>query len=488
MGRDSNSGGGGNGKDKDDGVGVYPATPDDLRSYRDANALLGQMRVPQMIDSGNPHQRMFVAVMDGTGNDMFKDAAANQTGVARIYQDIRDRHAAGELPNVAAAYVTGPGTQEGWWAKTKDGAQGHTVDERAETMYKLFIERSADWLRRDPQAQISATSMGFSRGAEEVALFARLVHERGIQDPTGAKYTYDDNGLVKGVTYSKPPLVEPGQVAQAVMLHDPVGTGKALDMDRRLPPSVMSGLQVFSEDERRNLFKASNVLPRENGGNTLSEEGRFLNVTVGGAHSDIGGAYTRKGLGTLSENLARDYLNGLSDKPFLSRQVEPADPSQYVVHRSEQHQWFYRTSEFDKAGERQINANLAPNLPNIDRTIKQPIDETMSAGFTYRQIATFPIQGPAAAPEQQQGAQIVPLRPDFKGLSDAMQNGDRGAETRIVRDFQQSPAFEEMRQTGRQLNAPDAPGQTQTAPQPSAPPAQDTPQDVPGRSSGMGGR
>jgi hypothetical protein len=469
---------GGGGPGKDDGVDVYPADAHDLQSYRDANAQLGQMRVPQLIDSNNPNQKLYVAAFDGTGNDMFVADTAHQTGVARIYQDIRNQHNAGELPNVAAGYVTGPGTQSGFKG-TWDGAKGHTFEERAETMYKMFIEQSADWLRRNPDADIRVAAMGFSRGAEQAAFFTRLVEERGIQDPTGAKYTYDNNGLVSGVQYSKPPLVEPGKVAQAVMLHDPVGTGNPLDYDRRLPPSVVSGLQVFSEDERRNLFKASEHLPRTNGANTLSEDGRFLNVTVGGAHSDIGGAYPLKGLGTLSENLARDYLNGLSDKPILARQQEPADPNQYMVHRSEQHQWFYRTSEFDRAGERQINPNLAPDaVANVDRTHKEAINETLSAQFQYRQIPTFPITGPAAqAPDQRQGA-VAPTtspatNPLFERLAAGAQNNDPNVLREVSKEY--LPTQGAWLQQGREANLQ----------QPSQPVPAREPQIVEPQSAGM---
>ena len=42
-----------------------------------------------------------------------------------------------------------------------------------------------------------------------------------IQDPTGAKYTYDSHGQIKHVEYARPALVSPHQVAQAVVMFDP---------------------------------------------------------------------------------------------------------------------------------------------------------------------------------------------------------------------------------------------------------------------------
>src|SRR3546814_16282654 len=78
-------------------------------------------------------------------------------------------------------------------------ARGYTVDERAEQMYRLFIEQAKRWQHEDPGVQIRVAGIGFSRGAEESALFARLVDERGIKDPSGAKYTYDSHHQITHV-------------------------------------------------------------------------------------------------------------------------------------------------------------------------------------------------------------------------------------------------------------------------------------------------
>jgi hypothetical protein len=51
----------------------------------------------------------------------------------------------------------------------------------------------------------------------------------------------------------------------------------------------------------------------------FSEDGRFLNVAVGGAHSDSGGGYLRNGLSLRCCNLMVDYLNSGRDTPFLEK-------------------------------------------------------------------------------------------------------------------------------------------------------------------------
>ena len=192
----------------DDQVPVAQATAADLQRYDEANRQLGQMQVPVLVSRHRPDERLFVAVLDGTGNDMRDPSKGPTTGVAQIHQEI-DRQRAAGLTNVFSGYVNGPGTgaYSNW---STDGARGHTFEERAETMYRQFIEKSAEWLKQDPKADIRVAALGFSRGAEEAAYFTRLVDQRGIQDPTGAVYTTGHDGLVESVRYTKPPLVASG--------------------------------------------------------------------------------------------------------------------------------------------------------------------------------------------------------------------------------------------------------------------------------------
>src|SRR3546814_7636437 len=89
-----------------------------------------------------------------------------------------------------------------------------------------------------------------------------MIEERGIQDPESAKYTYHKDGLIKSVEYIRPPLIPPGQTIQAALLFDPVATG-VKEHDRRLPPTVMSALQITAEDERRDQFESTNLLRSE---------------------------------------------------------------------------------------------------------------------------------------------------------------------------------------------------------------------------------
>lgn len=371
-----------------DGTSFYPADSTRLEMYDAAHEQLARFDAPVMVRAGAPHQYLFVAGMDGTGNDAVADPE-HKTNVAKIVQQISqgaDQH----FSHIAAGYVAGTGTQQGWLGRALDGADGYTAEQRAETMYKKFVDYAWRTKQRDPEAQISIAEIGFSRGADEVAIFSRLVHERGIQDPAGAKYTYTSDGLVKHIEYTQPPLVPPGQVAQAVALMDPVGTGSEVrNDDRRLPPSVISGIQLISTDEHRWLFKSDHIIDPG-----ISPDGRFAGIYVPGAHSDVGGGYHRNGLSNRAGNLVVDYLNGLSDQPFLSKQPEPDDPRLNVVHRSEEGMFIYRiTPKVDRLKPEGYRELLVPrrDIGKVaDAFDNEPRDETINARYPRQTMPNGP--------------------------------------------------------------------------------------------------
>ena len=338
---------------RNDGVGTYPADQARLRSYDTARDQLAQFQAPVLLHANNPHERVFVAAFDGTGNDKVGDPN-HATNVAKIHEQIQGLNREGDR-RIVAGYVAGPGTQDNSGTKLLDGMRGYTYERRTEEMYKQFIEQSKQWRREDPQADIRVVSIGFSRGAEQAAGFTRLVDQRGIEDPSGAKYTYERDGMIKHADYNKPRLQAAGTVAQVEGLFDPVGTGVPLKHDRRPPPAVISGFQIIAADERRGLFKADHIIAPG-----TTPDGRFLGVTVAGAHSDIGGSYHRDGLAIRSNNLMVDYLNSVSDRPFLQKAQEPTNPALNVVHRSEEGLALYRFNKVDRNTPAGTNTVLVP--------------------------------------------------------------------------------------------------------------------------------
>lgn len=355
---------------------AYPADAQDLESYRQAEVLLDQLRTPVLLHANNPHERLYIAALDGTGNSLYDDRPENWSAVAKIFQQIETT----QPPRVAAGYVEGTFTQNGILRTPErlwDGRFAHTFDDRVETAYYQLCVQAKAWLQEDPNAVIRVAGVGFSRGAEEVAALLRLIEERGIRDPDGAHYTMDGEGIIVHIEYAdRPPLVPPGRTLQAALLFDPVATGVE-DEDRRLPSSTMSVFQISAEDEKRDPFKVNDHVPPG-----FSEDYRNLNVIVGGAHSDIGNTYERNGLGARSFNLGVEFLNRLGDRPFLHKQPVPEDPRMSVVHRSELGMWgLYRTSGFDRDGVRDQLEDQSP-LPGIQR--KDPISEELDAWVERR--------------------------------------------------------------------------------------------------------
>ena len=370
----------------EDGTRLTPVTRQDFAWYDQAQQTLSHLSVPALLHAKNPHERLFIANFDGTGNDATQDPE-HATTIGVFYkrlEEISDQNS-----HVFAQYLPGPGTQSHLLPRVADGAYGFTYDRRIEDMYGKFIRQADKWLKEDPNAQIRVVATGFSRGAEQAAGFTRLVDERGIQDWQGEKVHHHIFGP-DTVTYAHPPLVAPHQIPQAVMLIDPVGTGRPHSRDRQLPPSVVSGFQLTARDERRDAFPETLIIPLG-----ASDDGRFLDVTVPGAHSDLGGGYHHDGLAILNRNLAVDYINALSDTPLLQKQAEPDDLQRYVIHRSEDHQVFYSTRYVRKHGERAERGAQA-GAPDCRASLAclppEPVDPAIAARMTDRHpVAIAPL-------------------------------------------------------------------------------------------------
>lgn len=408
-----------------DGVRADAATAAQLASFEQAERALERFTAPVLLDEDKPEQRLFVASFDGTGNS--KRDPAEFTNIALMDEQIRSYARAAEdrlgyVP-IHAGYVAGPGTQGGV-SGVIDAAYGGSYEARIEDMYLQFAIQAQKWLIENPGSDIRILATGFSRGAEQAAGFTRLVEERGIQDPTDAIVKRNADGLIIGqVIYPNPPLRELREVIQAAALFDPVGTGAPRQNDRRLAESVVSAFQITALDERRNLFQGTWITDFG-----ATSDGRFLNVGVAGAHSDIGGGYRRDGLGILAGNLGVDYLNSMIRPPPLEKRALPDDPDRYVVHRSAEHLFIYGTSVFDKAGVRGMQDLLAPpSLCQIDCRDAMPRNETMAASLEWQRVGIGPVQG--SVPVRDAGLEMSAFASDL--LSAAAREDGRAISERL---------------------------------------------------------
>lgn len=371
-----------------------------MQRFVDDRVALSHFQAPVFVHQANPHEYLYVACFDGTGNDKNKDGV-HETNVGKISDQIFQRFEAGQH-RIAQGYVAGPGTEDGWLRRTTDGMLGYTYDSRLEKMYGMFIKQAKTWIDADPSAQIRVAETGFSRGGEQAAGLARLIEERGIQNPIGAIYTRSAHGQITHVEYTRPPLVPPHQVAQAVALFDPVGTGAPVrEYDRRLPPTVISGIQLISTEERRDLFKSDHIIDPG-----ATDDGRFLGLYVPGAHSDVGGWYLADGLSTRSGNLMIDYFNSLSDTPFLHPLAMPDNPALNVVHRSEDGSLLYwlapKVDRLQPDGYHTLEVATDRDLQTVkgDPYNAEPINQAMNAQFEHRAVPTGPLRVAHAAPAQ----------------------------------------------------------------------------------------
>ncbi|MDV2451374.1 DUF2235 domain-containing protein [Xanthomonas hortorum] len=366
-----------------DGVETYPATAQDLAAYQQSRHALKQFQAPLLVSQKNPHTRLFVASFDGTGNDKYKDPE-HITNIGILDNQVQTART-DNVKNIGGYYVPGVGTQDDAFTRNLDGGLGYSYGPRMEKMYFEFINQASEWKKEDPQAEISIVSTGFSRGAVTAAMFTRMVHERGIQNPRDMQIDKGPNGEILKLTPTHPPLVPPGRVAQAVGLLDPVATGDMNVRDTRLPPSVVSGLQITARDERRDLFPAKDIIDP---GRT--QDGRLLNLVNPGAHSNIGGSYRLDGLSVRNGNLLTDYVNTLSDKPFLQARTVPSAPEMNVIHHSEQHQSFYTTMAASTLGHRAHVKDLAGTAISLNRFDAQALDTGLHAQFPLRPVAVSP--------------------------------------------------------------------------------------------------
>src|SRR3546814_13724060 len=72
-----------------DGVDTYAGDRHDLDSYSQGARMLSQLQSPILVHANNPHERLYVAALDGPGNRLFDDAPENRIAVDRLSDQVR---------------------------------------------------------------------------------------------------------------------------------------------------------------------------------------------------------------------------------------------------------------------------------------------------------------------------------------------------------------------------------------------------------------
>ncbi|HEY9130129.1 MAG TPA: DUF2235 domain-containing protein, partial [Dyella sp.] len=372
-----------------DGVGHDPATPTQLAEFNQASETLSRFRVPILVHANQPHERLFVALFDGTGNNKFTDPA-HATNVAALDDQIKALNRDGNK-QIYAKYLEGPGTQSDRLVAAWDSITGSSYADNIDKMYRDLVTQTNKWRRADPDVVVHLQTIGFSRGGSQAAGFARLVHERGIPDLSSR--AFDLNGQMGYTRYHIPP----GELVQTAGFFDPVATGAPMRFDRRLPPSVVSGFQITASNELRAAFPSDEIIPPG-----FSEDGRFLNLKLPGAHSDMAGGYLRDGLSIRCGNLMIDYCNAVRDEPFLQKRYEPQDPRLNVIHRSTEGNPIFRLDPRTGVRGEPSGTNtqlVPPDSPHAGPLPHrpEPVSPDLIAGATHRPV---PIAPPIQTPDR----------------------------------------------------------------------------------------
>lgn len=344
----------------------------DLAYYRQAQALQRSQQAPALQgESGF----VFFALFDGTGQDADNPRQA-RTNIGSLREQVL---ALAEDPTSRTSYhyEAGIGTQDGFVERWLDKATAFSWDKQLEDAYAALAAQAKLWKEQDPAVDIRVVGAGYSRGAVLVAGLARIVDRYGIAEPEQLTFGRDAQGNIT-VQSPRPPLVPRGEVAQAALLFDPVGTGFPEHYDARLPGSVISGTAFIAMHEQRKAFPHMAILDLG-----LSADGRFANLPVPGGHSNAGGGNRDPGLEAGTFNLSVDYLNTLVGRDVFAYRALPDDPARYT---SYQVRGLTAVPGLDGDGVRNLREELA-NCKVVDPCRdSERVDEALASRFEFRNV------------------------------------------------------------------------------------------------------
>lgn len=357
---------------------------EEMRVLGGLQQTLAQIPVPTLHHRDNPHEHLFFAFHDGTGQDYTKSKLGLPTTAARLYEQAQILE---DDPSnrIAAGYAEGIGSQSFAPARWFDGALAMTWADGIEKLYTEFAKQAKEWIDADPEAKIRVAGAGYSRGAVQLVGFQRLVDQYGIADPHDLSFGRDAHGNIT-VESKLPPLAPPGQVAQVSLLLDSVATGMPHNFDARLPGSSISRVSTLASTEQRELFwhQAINDLG-------IAEDGHAINIPTPGGHSNIGGGNRESGVEILVGNAATDYLNLLSDRPLFEKRPVPTELSQMTIYQAEGATAAWGLA-MDRDGQRNIREELA-NCKIVDPCRdSEPVNKELAGQFEYRHIQLDPVE------------------------------------------------------------------------------------------------
>lgn len=333
-----------------------------MRKIDESKDRAGQINVKKVFDIADPHRYLVFVALDGTSNhgETFTPADYGPWPTPRYSPDkclnqVRKKRASdgnlvvvniptnvrllaysvatsGNYPKVAAIYLKGVGTDpnRNLGASSNnlyDSVAGRSLIAQVVVAYERIEEFVRTTKQADPEATFVFVTTGFSRGAAAVRIFHNKLLYEGVRRDSS--------------TY----FIEPGKAEiGASVLFDTVtsqfllerSTDGALEVEQHLyfiPPTLTQVLHLTAANEYRTFFP----LTRAVGANVAE-------ISIPGAHSDIGGSYTPDGISAVTLEIARSYLTAAGvPLQALANEYKP-NPRKYILHDS---RW-YPTMPFDE--------------------------------------------------------------------------------------------------------------------------------------------
>ncbi len=275
---------------------------DDKSAVLAAAAKLAAVK-PRPINPGNnPNVVQIEVAFDGTWNN--QDEMAFDTNAAVIH----DLYEGTKIYEKGVATDPSTSIVGGWF--------GAGISNRINDAYASVVEQVNAAKQANPHAEVVLVVTGFSRGSAAARAFTNTLNKRGVPDTSSSR--------TPGGGYSK---MQPAPRIGAMILFDTVGSvgipGTNLNpgLDLSIPANAENVLHLTAGNEKRGAFPLSTAKDSRR-----PEDSRITEISLPGAHSDIGGSYAND-YSKIPLAMATDYAHraGANIKPSAMPDVN--DPA-----------------------------------------------------------------------------------------------------------------------------------------------------------------
>lgn len=263
------------------GSSPLPLTYDDRLKVTKASFNL--LEIPYMRELINDSEvKTYIVAFDGTENDRsnYNEKLERKTIVGYLSEVLENN---GHDVN----YTKGPGVDS-----LPDSAFCFTCLEKAGKAFEYINKKIASEIKTNEHLEIRVFVFGFSRGAAIGRHFMNLLSDKYPQNMTHKR---SGNRLT---------------VRSIGVLFDTVATGKRKQLRLGISPTTDYLVHIIAQDERRPLFTViedEDKSFKKSAYQNVVRTDRLLQLTLPGAHSDIGASYL-SGVGTFYRTLGKRIL------------------------------------------------------------------------------------------------------------------------------------------------------------------------------------